>query len=110
MASHFINVVDFQRVFCECFASLSFWSKLAYDGPIDVNGQLGKPCPLMYTPFLPVRQPLHCKEQYRKVETNISRKGIARPNFYIPVSVSDLYIPRIVLPILLQENIWTRNM
>jgi hypothetical protein len=29
------------------------------------------------------------------------------PNFYIHVSVSDLYIPRIGLPILLQENMWT---
>ncbi len=29
------------------------------------------------------------------------------PNFHIHVSVSDLYIPRIDLPILLQENMWT---
>jgi hypothetical protein len=29
------------------------------------------------------------------------------PNFHIHVSVSDLYIPRIGLPILLQENMWT---
>jgi hypothetical protein len=29
------------------------------------------------------------------------------PNFHIHVSVSDLYIPTIGLPILLQENIWT---
>jgi hypothetical protein len=29
------------------------------------------------------------------------------PNFHIFVSVSDLYIPSIGLPILLQENIWT---
>jgi hypothetical protein len=29
------------------------------------------------------------------------------PNFHIHVSVSDLYIPTIDLPILLQENIWT---
>jgi hypothetical protein len=28
------------------------------------------------------------------------------PNFYIDVSVSDLYIPTIGLPILLQENMW----
>jgi hypothetical protein len=39
------------------------------------------------------------QRQYRKVETNISRKGIARPQ-----SVSDLYIPTIGLTILLQEN------
>ncbi len=47
------------------------------------------------------------KNQYRKFETNIPRKGIARghsPNFHIHVSVSDLYIPTIDdLPILLQE-------
>ncbi len=29
------------------------------------------------------------------------------PNFHIHVSVSDLYIPTMDLPILLQENIWT---
>jgi hypothetical protein len=29
------------------------------------------------------------------------------PNFHILVSVSDLYIPMIGLPILLQENMWT---
>ncbi len=29
------------------------------------------------------------------------------PNFHIHVSVSDLYIPTISLPILLQENMWT---
>jgi hypothetical protein len=31
------------------------------------------------------------------------------PNFYIHVSVSDLYIPLIGLPILLQENRWTER-
>ncbi len=41
------------------------------------------------------------KTKYRKFETNIPRKG---PNFHIHVSVSDLYIPAIGLPILLQEN------
>ncbi len=52
------------------------------------------------------------KTQYRKFETNIPRKGNAglRPNFHIPhVSVSYLYIPRIGLPILLQENTWTES-
>jgi hypothetical protein len=29
------------------------------------------------------------------------------PNFHIHVSVSDLYVPTIGLPILLQENMWT---
>ncbi len=48
--------------------------------------------------------------QYRKFETNIPRKGIARPQSQFPhihVSVSGLYIPTIGLPILLQENMWT---
>jgi hypothetical protein len=46
------------------------------------------------------------KNQYRKFEANIPRKGFLRghrPNFDIHVSVSDLYIPTIDLPILLQE-------
>jgi hypothetical protein len=50
------------------------------------------------------------KTQHRKFETNISRKGIARPhssNFHIYASVSDFFIPTIDLPILLQENMWT---
>jgi hypothetical protein len=50
------------------------------------------------------------KTQYQKFETNIPRKGIARPLSQFPhscVSVIDLYIPRIGLPILLQENMWT---
>jgi hypothetical protein len=41
----------------------------------------------------------------------ISRKGIVRPqsqiDFHIYVSVSDLFIPRIGLPILLEENMWS---
>ena len=38
-----------------------------------------------------------------------SEKELRRhsPHFYIHVSVSDLYIPTIDLPILLQENMWT---
>ena len=47
------------------------------------------------------------KTQYRKLETSIPRKVIVLPpNFNIHVSGSDLYIPTIGLPILLQENIW----
>jgi hypothetical protein len=48
------------------------------------------------------------KTQYRKFQTNIPREGIAAglsPNFHIHVSVSDLYIPKIGLP--MQENMWT---
>ncbi len=46
--------------------------------------------------------------KYRKFETDIPRKGIARPQsqliLYIHVSVRDFYIPTIGLPILRQEN------
>ncbi len=50
------------------------------------------------------------KTQYWKLETNIPIKGNARPQsqfLYIHVSVSDLYMPTIGLPILPQENRWT---
>ncbi len=47
------------------------------------------------------------KTQYRKLETNISREGIARPqpNFHIHVSVSKLY-SHDRSAYLLQENMW----
>ncbi len=32
---------------------------------------------------------------------------VLSPDFYIHVSVSDLYIPTVSLPILLAENMWT---
>ncbi len=58
---------------------------------------------------------VHCKDtkrnrRHRKFETNIPRKGIARPQSQFPhscVAVSDLYISRIGLHFLLQENMWT---
>ncbi len=40
---------------------------------------------------------------YQKKEKNIPRKEIARTDFYIHIYVSDLYIPTISLPILLQQ-------
>jgi hypothetical protein len=50
------------------------------------------------------------KNQYRKLETNIFRKELRghSPNFHIHVSVSDLYIPTIDLPIFCCSagNIW----
>ena len=49
------------------------------------------------------------KTQFRKFEQMFPEKelhGFSR-NFHIHVSVNDLYIPRIRLPILLQENMWT---
>jgi hypothetical protein len=43
------------------------------------------------------------KTQYRKFETNIPRNGLRglSPNVHIHVSVSNLYIPMVGLPILL---------
>jgi hypothetical protein len=48
----------------------------------------------------------HCKHKIPKFRDKYSQKrniGGPSPNFYIHVSVSDLYIPRIGLPILLEE-------
>ncbi len=52
---------------------------------------------------------MHCKDTIPKIRTNIPRKGTAHhsPTSCIHVSVSDLYISTIGLPILLQENRWT---
>ncbi len=43
------------------------------------------------------------------METNIPRKELRSLslNFHIHMSVSNIYIPMIVLPIILQENKWT---
>jgi hypothetical protein len=58
--------------------------------------------------------PPHCKETIPKTRNKYSQKygfpeiklsGFS-PNFHIHVSVSDLHIPTIGLPILLQENRW----
>ena len=46
------------------------------------------------------------KKKCRKLEANIPRKGISgplSPNFHIHVSVSELYIPMMELPFLLEE-------
>ncbi len=53
-----------------------------------------------------VASPHTAQIPYRKLETNIPRKGTAQPHsqFLRPVSVRDLYIPTIGLPIRLQEN------
>ncbi len=50
------------------------------------------------------------KTQYRKFKTNFSEKelrGLSPPNFHIHVSVNDLYILEIGLPIPVHENMWT---
>jgi hypothetical protein len=46
------------------------------------------------------------KTSYRKIETLIPRNetGGLSPNSYVHASVSDLYIPTVGLPILLQVN------
>ncbi len=61
------------------------------------------------TNLILVLTPHTAKTQYWKFETNILRKKFADlgNNFHIHVSVNDLYIPTIGLPILLQENMWT---
>jgi hypothetical protein len=56
-------------------------------------GVLNRSYPQLYT----------AKNQNRKFETNIPRKGIARPLSQFPYSVSEFYITTIGLPILLQE-------
>jgi hypothetical protein len=48
----------------------------------------------------------HNTENSRQIFPEKELWGLC-PNFHIHVSVSDLYIPRIGLPILLQENMWT---
>ena len=42
----------------------------------------------------------------KQIFTGMKLRGVS-PRFYIHVSVSDLYITTIGLPILLQENRWT---
>jgi hypothetical protein len=52
-----------------------------------------------------MREDCTAKKKCRKFEANIPRKGIwgLSPNFHIHVSVSELYIPTIELPFLLEE-------
>jgi hypothetical protein len=49
---------------------------------------------------------MHCTENRIYIFPKKEIRGVS-PNSYILVSVSDLYIPTIGLPILLQENMWT---
>jgi hypothetical protein len=46
---------------------------------------------------------MHCKEDSNYVFLEIKLRGLV-PSFHIHTSVSDLYIPRIRPPILLQPN------
>ncbi len=45
-------------------------------------------------------------ENSKQIVPEKELRGLS-PNFHIHVSVTDLYIYRIGLPILLQENMWT---
>jgi hypothetical protein len=60
--------------------------------------------------MLPVQ--MNCKdpmpENLKKISPEKELRGVSR-NFHIHVSVSDLFIPKIGLPILLQENMWTNS-
>jgi hypothetical protein len=48
----------------------------------------------------------HCTENLNQIVPEIKLRGLV-PNFYIHVSVRNFYIPRICLPILMQQNRWT---
>ncbi len=48
----------------------------------------------------------HNTKNSKQIFTEKEMRGLS-PNFYIHVSVSNLYIPTIGLPFLLQENMWT---
>ncbi len=48
----------------------------------------------------------HKTENSKQIFPEMELRGLS-PNFFIHVSVRDLYIPRIGLPILLQENMLT---
>jgi hypothetical protein len=51
---------------------------------------------------------LHNIENSKQIFPEKELRGLS-PNFHIRVSVIDLYIPTIGLPILLQENKWTHR-
>ncbi len=55
--------------------------------------------------FIPLTLQKHNTEASKQIFPEKELRGIS-PNFHIYVSVRDLYIPTIGLPILLQENMW----
>jgi hypothetical protein len=66
---------------------------------------------VVFTIFIPWDECTHCRNSIPKLETNIpimKLRGLS-PNSYIHVSVSDLYIPLIGLPIPLHKNRWTNR-
>jgi hypothetical protein len=73
-----------------------------------------KEAPLFFDLNVLLKLPLQLYHAQQRHNTENSKQifpekelcGIS-PNVHIHVSVSDLYIPTIGLPILLQENMWT---
>jgi hypothetical protein len=77
--------------------------------PIKRRANKRTPFPVDYF-YSPCNVNHTAKTQYRKFETNIPRKETVLPvpiPAFVHVSVSDLYISTIGLPVLLQENRWT---
>jgi hypothetical protein len=67
-------------------------------------------CACLTDIHFPRSSAVHCKEPMPQIRNKYSQQEELRghsSNFHIHVSVSDLYIPTIGLPILLQENMWT---
>ncbi len=60
-------------------------------------------------PRTAILQTLHCKDTKPKIRNKYKKKELCglSPNFHIHLSVNDLYILTIGLPIVLQENMWT---
>jgi hypothetical protein len=48
----------------------------------------------------------HCTDNWEKIFPERKLRGL-RPNIFIHISVSDLYIPTVGLPIWLKESGWT---
>jgi hypothetical protein len=79
-------------------------TKIAGSGFISQRHGSADPDP---DPHQNVIDPQHCTiENSKKIFPGKELRGFS-PNSYIHVSVSDLNIPLIGLPILLQENRWT---
>jgi hypothetical protein len=62
----------------------------------------------MFIDVQPLYRPLNClriilTENLKQIFPEMKLRGLS-PNSYIHISVSDLYIPTVGLPILLQEN------
>jgi hypothetical protein len=88
------------------------WTSWSRAAPVSGSGDCGdgsanhQPAALRQHSDSPSLQ-RHNKENLKQIFLEKELRGL-NPNFHIHVSVvSDLYIPMIGLPILLQENMWT---